>query len=560
MGFLFREGRSTSLRMKSTGVVLVSACGMLVLAGFWVIGERSRILDEKREKVRNLVEVPYSVIAGYEQMEEKGTMSRKEAQERALQIVSAMRYEGSNYFWINDDHPTMVMHPMKPQLNGKDLSDYRDPSGKALFVEMVRVVKENDSGFVSYRWSKPGHDKDGPVPKISFVRVFKPWGWIVGTGIYVDDVDAMWRTSALRAGWIALACIAIPLAMSTMISRSIFRRLGEMSIRMQDVAQGEGDLTKRIEIGAQDEVGELARWFNVFMDKLHDIVARMVVTAADVAAASTEVLRSSENINASSDETSKQATLVAAAGERVSTNVSVVASGSEEMLTSIREIARSSGEAAAATQNAVGEAQATNRKVEKLGESGAEIGAVVRVITSIAKQTNLLALNATIEAARAGEAGKGFAVVANEVKELAMATAKATEDISHRIEAIQGDTKAAVEAIAHISTVIGKVNDISNTIASAVEEQAATTNEMGRNIAEAAKGTSEIARNIAGVAATAGNASTGAGEAHAAAVKLAEMARQMEEILRQFKLKHGSTASAITTRAGQPNKYMAAHN
>jgi len=193
-------------------------------------------------------------------------------------------------------------------------------------------------------------------------------------------------------------------------------------------------------------------------------------------------------------------------------------------------------------KNAVGVAQSTNQTVAKLGESSEEIGKVVKLITSIAQQTNLLALNATIEAARAGEAGKGFAVVANEVKELAKETAKATEDISRKIEAIQGDTKGAVQAIGEISAVINQINDISNTIATAVEEQTATTNEMGRNMAEAAKGSSEIARNIAGVAEAARSTSTGAGETNTAAGELARMAGQMQTMLQQFKL-HSGTGS-----------------
>jgi methyl-accepting chemotaxis protein len=559
----FGNIRTLSLRAKFASVVVVSACGLLALAGFWVSGERARILAEKQEKVKNLVEIPYSVITRYEQMVKDGTMSRKEAQDQALHIIASMRYDQNNYFWINDSRPTMVMHPMKPQLNGKDLSDYKDPAGKALFVEMVAVVKESGSGFVSYGWPKPGHDKDGAVPKLSYVKGFEPWGWIVGTGIYIDDVDAVWKASIIRASWIVLLCLVVLLLISASVSRSIFHRLRDLTERIQDVAEGEGDLSKRIDIGTNDEVGELARWFNVFISKLHDIVAQLVVTAESVAEASKGVLATSQHISANSEETSTQANVVAAAGEQVSANVGVVATGSEEMLASIREISKSSSEAARVAKTAVGLADNTNQTISRLGDSSEEIGKVVKMITSIARQTNLLALNATIEAARAGEAGKGFAVVANEVKELAKETAKATEDISRKIGVLQGDTKGAVQAIGEISAVINQINDISNTIASAVEEQTATTNEMGRNIGEAAKGSSEIARNIAGVAEAARSTSTGASETNTAASELARTAAHMQKLLQQFKLQRQGgqfkTANDASLSSPSEPRTLAAH-
>jgi len=230
-----------------------------------------------------------------------------------------------------------------------------------------------------------------------------------------------------------------------------------------------------------------------------------------------------------------------------------VAAAAEQMQASIREISKNATESANVAKNAVRAAQVTNETVRKLGESSKEIGNVIKVITSIAQQTNLLALNATIEAARAGEAGKGFAVVANEVKELAKETAKATEDISRKIEAIQTDTKAAVEAIASISDVINQVNGISNTIATAVEEQNATTNEMARNVSEAAKGSGEITFNIAGVAQAAESTSRGAGDTQKAAQQLVETAAQLRRLVEQFKIKAGGEESQPGARG------MAAH-
>jgi len=270
-------------------------------------------------------------------------------------------------------------------------------------------------------------------------------------------------------------------------------------------------------------------------ENLQRVLAQVNENALALASASEELTAINSQLTGNAEETSNQANVVSAAAEQVSRNVQTVATGTEEMSASIKEIAKNANEAAKVAMNAVRVADTTNATVAKLGESSVEIGKVIKVITSIAQQTNLLALNATIEAARAGEAGKGFAVVANEVKELAKETAKATEEIGQKIEAIQADTKGAVDAISHIGAVINQINDISNTIASAVEEQTATTNEIGRNVSEAAKGSTEIAQNISGVAQAARSTSDGLVDAQKAALQLSKMAADLQELVGQFK-------------------------
>ena len=297
----------------------------------------------------------------------------------------------------------------------------------------------------------------------------------------------------------------------------------------------EGKLATRAD--ASKHNGDYRKIVQGVNDTLDTVVGPLKVTAeqASILATSAEELRLvSGKMAKTAGETSTQANIVSAASEQVSKNVSVVATGSEQMLSSIREIAKSANEAARVAKNAVGVADSTNQTIGKLGESSVEIGQVIKVITSIAQQTNLLALNATIEAARAGEAGKGFAVVANEVKELAKETAKATEEIGQKIEAIQGNTKGAVDAIGQISTIINQINDISNTIASAVEEQTATTNEIGRNVGEAAKGTGEIANNIAAVATAAKETTQAAGDTQQAAIGLGQIASQLQGLVAKF--------------------------
>ncbi|MBL8209904.1 MAG: PAS domain-containing protein [Bryobacterales bacterium] len=297
-----------------------------------------------------------------------------------------------------------------------------------------------------------------------------------------------------------------------------------------------GDLTREVPVRGTDSIGQMGEGLAGLLGTLRASMTEIGQNAQALGAASEQLSAISQQMANNSEETAAQAGVVAAASEQVSKNVGIVATGSEEMLVSIREISKSASDAARMARNAVSVADTTNRTISKLGESSQEIGKVIKVITSIAQQTNLLALNATIEAARAGEAGKGFAVVANEVKELAKETAKATEEISRKIEAIQGDTNSAVQAIVQVGEVINQINDTSDTIASAVEEQTATTNEIGRNLTEAAKGSGEIARNITGVAEAAQNTTQGATDTQVAARSLAEMASTLRRLVERFKL------------------------
>jgi methyl-accepting chemotaxis protein len=311
---------------------------------------------------------------------------------------------------------------------------------------------------------------------------------------------------------------------------------------------GRGDLTQEVAIGGQDAIGQMGEGLQNLIEDLNKNMASIARTAQALAASSEQMTAWSQQMAANSEETSAQAETVSAAAEQVSRNVATVATGAEEMTASLTESARSVHDARKIATTAVDVAEVTNVTITKLGASSLEIGKVIKVINSIAEQTNLLALNATIEAARAGEAGKGFAVVANEVKELAKETARATEDISQKIEAIQGDTAQAVKAITEICAIIRQVSDISGTIASAVEEQTATTNEIGRNVSEAAKGTSEIARNITGVATSAQGTASGATETQAAAAALSHMAVELQELVSQFLLADDNDRSRLSAR------------
>ncbi len=334
--------------------------------------------------------------------------------------------------------------------------------------------------------------------------------------------------------WITLLLgVAMALGFGMWLTSSITRPVAQVVKVLEAVAVG--DLTHQLSIHQEDEIGHMAETLNHTVEKLSGLLQNLGHSAETLSTSSQSLKTTSDNMNDHARTTATQVDLAASTANHVTDSLQTVANATEEMSSSIKEIAANAQQAAQVASSAVHAAESANTTMAKLSQSSSEIGEVVKVITSIAQQTNLLALNATIEAARAGEAGKGFAVVANEVKELAKETARATEDIGRKIGTIQDDTRAAIEAIGQIGGVIGRVNDIASTIASAVEQQNATTNEITRNVAEAAGGGSKVAENIRGVAQAAQDTSRGAKEARGAAVELSRMAAAMEDTLAAFK-------------------------
>ncbi|GAB77691.1 methyl-accepting chemotaxis protein [Austwickia chelonae] len=343
------------------------------------------------------------------------------------------------------------------------------------------------------------------------------------------------RTGAVT---LVVAVLLGALGVTTALAVLVLRRIGTNveTVRTGLAALAEGDLSRPTVVDSADEIGQMAKDLERARLNLHAVVEDAAQTAGYVAQASAQLASSAQNARQEAGTVTTQVGLTSTKASEVNTNIQTVAAGTEEMTASIREIAKNAQDAAGVAASAVTVADRTNATVAKLGDSSAKIGEVVKAITSIAEQTNLLALNATIEAARAGEAGKGFAVVANEVKDLAQETAKATEDIGHRVEQIQVDTEAAVAAISEISVIISQINDTQATIASAVEEQTATTNEMGRNVAEAATGAGDIAQGVDIAASAANSAGQSMEEIGTGIGDLAERAVQLREKVSTFRL------------------------
>jgi len=366
---------------------------------------------------------------------------------------------------------------------------------------------------------------------------------VEGVNATLDAVIGPLNVAAKYVDDISAGLVEASTVLQAMADNDYTRRVADSTkrVKITDNYNGDFNTIKNNLNACVDALARVGAATNSTADTLQTSMQSIAQNAQSLSSSSHQLAATSQQMSSNAEETSAQASTVATATQQVTTNLNSVATGAEEMTSTVQSISSNASEAAKVAGEAVKTATSANETVAKLGESSAEIGQVIKVITSIAQQTNLLALNATIEAARAGEAGKGFAVVANEVKELAKQTAKATEDISQKITAIQDDTKRAVDSIGSITSIIHQINDISGTIATAVEEQSATTNEMSRNVQEAAKGSGEISHNIQGVAAAAESTTRGAQDTLKAAQQLTEMAAQLQTLVDKFKL----TASAI---------------
>jgi methyl-accepting chemotaxis protein len=563
-------------------LLVLSVTSLRSLGNGLITTIRDQVTEEEKMKVRNLAESARCIMSYYDDLAQANKMPLDAAKETAFKAIGTLRYdEGRGYFWINDcgrPYPKMVMHGTNPALNGKVMDDpkYNCAMGKNqnLFQACVDVTMEKGGGYVDYVWPDP-KNTSVTLPKISYAELYQKWNVIIGTGVYIDQIDrvvnekkkfvntAVSRNVTMTTV-INLALIMVFLVCIILFTRWFSKRLAAVTNGLKDIAQGEGDLRMRLPANTTDEVGDLAKWFNVFVDKLQKIITEIKGNAQTVSSSSEELSAVSTQLAANSEEMTSQSNTVAsateeatanvnnisAAAEEMSTSVRTVATAIEEMSSSLNEVAKNCQKESQIATTANNQTKSTRDLMERLGVSSKEIGKVIDVINDIADQTNLLALNATIEAASAGEAGKGFAVVANEVKELAKQTAQATEQISSQIEEMQGSTTSAVAAIEEVTKIIEEINAISHTIVSAVEEQTATINEIAKNVGgasqaateiaknvgESAKGLSEVSSNIQGVNKAATDTAGGVVNIKQSAQDLSKLATGLQTIINQFKV------------------------
>jgi methyl-accepting chemotaxis protein len=515
-----------SIPAKLAVMTIVSAICMALVAASVLLIARSQLVTERIEKAHAIVDATWHMADSFQRAAAAGEMTEEEAKKRFFFAAGAVWYENhTNYIFIYDYETGICVSTAVPALLGKDMRTVKDAFGVP-FASMLMDLARQGQGTVRYSFPRSSTDPT-PLDKVAFTRGFAPWHLMIGSAEYMTDVDASFWSMVKTAFAVIAALMLVSMAIAWAITRSVVKPLAGLKERMASLSRGELDAPV-VNADRSDEVGQMARTVQVFRDAMIETNSlREQQTAlqqqqalqrrtdmnrlADqfegavgeiiemVSTASTELEASAGTLTRTAEHTQELSTMVAAASEEASANVQSVASASEEMASSVNEISRQVQESARIAGEAVEQAQKTNDRVNALSQAATRIGNVVELINNIAGQTNLLALNATIEAARAGEAGRGFAVVASEVKALAEQTAKATGEISHQIAGIQTATQDSVVAIKEISGTIGRISEISSTIASAVEEQGAATQEISRNVQQAAQGTAQVSSNISDV-------------------------------------------------------------
>jgi methyl-accepting chemotaxis protein len=465
-----------------------------------------------------------NMAAGFKKQIDAGEMTKEQARAEFGKRGNAMTYDNGNGYLFGTTYEGITVMAPNPQQIGQNRMDVVT-NGRRLSMELMEGVKKNGEILLYYEYMKPGTEK--PIRKIGYAVAAPGLDMYVGTGAYLDDLDAKMAPIAWLLGLAVLGIAIIAGSIAAMIGRSISKPLGQLGARMQALAEGklEGDIPG---IGRGDEIGAMAATVQIFKDNAvrirgleqaeaenqkrvaaerraameslaNDFERSVSGIVRSVSTAATGMQGTAQSMTATASDASARAATVSAASESASNNVGTVASAAEELSSSVAEISRQVSRSSEIANQAVQDAQRTNGIVQALSTGAEKIGEVVKLIHSIAAQTNLLALNATIEAARAGESGRGFAVVASEVKALANQTAKATEEISAQVAAMQSSTSDAVASIGGIGETIAKMSEITTSIATAIDQQGDATREIARNIQQVAAGSSEINANIGSV-------------------------------------------------------------
>ena len=513
-------------------LIASAVIGILLLTALFLASEKKMILEERQANVQQTVETAAKVVSHYYDLASQHQMSEADAKQAAMDTVKALRYGDNGYFWINDMQPVMLMHPIKAELVGKNLANFKDPEGKLLYMEMLDVVKSKGSGFVFHVWTKPG--SSAPVPKVSYVKGFAPWGWIIASGVYIDGVDASFHARLLTASVYTLVLAAVLIGVSIFIARSLIVQLGGepsyASAVTKDIAAGKltGDIILK-----QNDTTSLLASIKMMRDEIADLIRQIKTGAETISHASKEIASGNLDLSARTESQAGSLEETASTMEELTSTVRQNADNARQA----RQLASSASDVAIKGSSVVSEVVAT---MEVINASSQKIVDIISVIDGIAFQTNILALNAAVEAARAGEQGRGFAVVATEVRNLAQRSALAAKEIktliNDSVDNVGHGTRlvdAAGKTMEAILESVKKVNDVISEITAATGEQSTGIEQVNLAIIEMDNATQQNAALVE--------------QAAAAAASMEEQAGHLMAAVGMFDLGHDVTAQASTT-------------